>query len=118
MSPRGGCACMLEVLDAREEGSGSRYFRKCLFFPYRPMVGDEIYIDGDALKKAVVAIVDWFVHANEAFMQVRLEANSFSYESVMDLLNHGWAECADASTTSPSATVSTVGGVEPQDKGV
>lgn len=116
MSPRGGCDCLLEVLDAKLEGSGSRYFRRCLFFPHRPMVGDEIYIDGDALKKAIVVVVDWLVHDHEAFMHVRLEATDLDGSDVEDLLEHGWVEEPDAFTPSPPPTDPV--SIEPQDKGV
>ncbi len=83
---------LLEVIGCRPEGSGSRYFRKRLFFAFRPMMGEDFYLDGSLDMPATVSVVDWFVVDDKACMHVRLESEAMDNNDCEELVESGWVE--------------------------
>lgn len=87
---------LLEAIGCREVGTGSRYFRKRMFFPFRPLEGDVVYFEADDDRSATVATVDWFIYGAKACLQVRLESGGgVSEDDIEYLRSKGWVECED-----------------------
>ena len=84
---------LLEIIGT--SAPDSRFFRKRLFFPFRPLVGDEVYFEGDAMRQATVAIVDWFICGDKSGLQVRLESDGLDIDDIAVLVSVGWVECED-----------------------
>ena len=92
---------LLEVVGYGTDGKGSRFFHKRLFFPFRPCEGDEVYFDGDAMKPATVAIVDWFINGDKTSLQVRFETLGLDDKDIEGLLDAGWVEYDDPTLKTP-----------------
>jgi hypothetical protein len=84
---------LLEIIGT--SAPDSRFFRKRLFFPFRPLVGDDVYFEGDVMRQATVAIVDWFICGEKSGLQVRLESDGLDIEDIAVLVGVGWVECED-----------------------
>jgi hypothetical protein len=90
---------LLEVVGYGTGPTGSKYLRNRLFFPFRPIVGDEVYFDGDAMKPATVMVVDWFIHGDKSSLQVRLESQGLDDKDIECLIDAGWVEHEDPTST-------------------
>ena len=91
---------LLEVVGYGSGPTGSTYLRKRLFFfVFRPLVNDEVYFDGDAMKPATITEVDWFIHGDKAYLQVRMVSTGLYDKDIAELIASGWTEHSDA--TSP-----------------
>jgi hypothetical protein len=86
---------LLEIVGYGSEGTGSRYLRRKLYFPFRPLEGDEVYFNGDAMTPATVKMVDWFIYTDKSSLQVRLESLGLNDNDIESLISSGWVEHDD-----------------------